>query len=86
VVLYLPPTTVFAIVTHWCWHAVIPVITEHLPVSGHSIGDLALLAPAFSLALSVVSVSVGLWRGARQVHRLVQRAAIGSGPRDSVWS
>ncbi len=84
VVVYLPPTTVFAIVTHWCWHAVIPVITEHLPVNGHSIGDLALVAPAFFLALSAVSVSVGLWRGARQVRRLVQRAAIGSGPRDSV--
>lgn len=84
VVLYLPPTALFSIVTHWCWHAVIPVITEHLPLSGHSIGDLALVAPASFLVLSAVSVGFGLWRGARRVHRLVQRAAIGDGPRNSV--
>jgi Zn-dependent protease with chaperone function len=84
VVFYLPPTAVFSIVTHWCWHTVLPVITEHLPVNGHSIGDLALIAPGFFLVVSLVSVSFGLWRGARQVHHLIQRGTIGDGPGDSV--
>ena len=28
VVLFLPATQLFSLITHWCWHAVIPVIAH----------------------------------------------------------
>jgi hypothetical protein len=83
VVLYLPATETFTLISQWCWHTVLPFIATHLGFNGHDFGDAALLAPSFALALSVLSVVVGLWRAARQVHRLV-RSAIGFGPGQSV--
>jgi Zn-dependent protease with chaperone function len=79
-VLYLPATELFSLVTHWCWHAVIPVVATHLPLNGHAFGDLAVMLPAFVLAASMLSVVVGLWRAARRVRRLLARAVLGPGP------
>ena len=84
VVLILPTTHLFDLVTHWCWHAVVPVVTTHLGLDGHEIGDAALIAPALLLTASLIWVAFGLWRAARAVARLVQRAAVGAGPRGSV--
>lgn len=84
VVVYLPPTTLFSIITHWCWHAVIPVTREHLPVNGHSFGDAAMIAPTAFLLVSTAWVAVGIWRAARAVQTIVRRGTIGAGPRDSV--
>jgi Zn-dependent protease with chaperone function len=83
VVLYLPTTDLFALITHWCWHAVVPFIAAHLPLDGHAVGDLALVMPAFVLAASVLWVVVGLWRAARRVRRLLRRA-VGPGPHQSL--
>ena len=80
VVLYLPTTQRFSLLTHWCWHAVIPFFTTHLGLSGHQVGDAAIVAPAFFLALSMASVSIGLWRAARRVRKVLARSAIGDGP------
>ena len=84
VVLYLPTTEVFTLVTHWCWHAVIPFLATHLPLSGHALGDAAIIAPAFVLSASVLSVVVGLWRAARRVQRLLAHTVVGPGPRQSL--
>lgn len=84
VVLYLPSTALFTLVTHLCWHAVIPFIATHLPLSGHALGDAAVIAPAFVLAASTTSVIVGLWRAGRRVSRLLAGAVVGPGPRDSL--
>ena len=84
VVLYLPATALFGLITHWCWHAVLPVVATHLGLSGHSIGDVALLAPTLGLAFSLMSVSFGLWRAARTIRRWVRHTAIGPGPQHSV--
>jgi len=84
VVFYVPTTAVFDLVTHWCWHTALPVVTSHLGLSGHSVGDVALLAPVLALATSVVSVSVGLWRATRAISRWVRRTSIGPGPHDSL--
>lgn len=84
VILYLPTTRVFDLVTHWCWHGVLPVVTTHLGLNGHSIGDIALLAPTLGLAASLISVSFALWRAARTIRRWVRRTAIGPGPQHSV--
>jgi len=67
VVFYLPTTGLFSLITHWCWHAVIPFIAAHVPLNGHALTDAALIAPAFVLAISTLSVAVGLWRAARRV-------------------
>lgn len=84
VVLYLPTTTLFELVTHWCWHTAMPLLTSHLGLSGHSVGDVALLAPIAALAVSALSVCVGLWRAARTVSAWIRRTSIGPGPLESV--
>ena len=83
-VLFLPNTQLFAAVTHWCWHTVLPLITTHLGLDGHSIGDAAVVVPAFVLAFSLISVSVGVVRAARSVRALLAGSAVGSGPGDSL--
>jgi Zn-dependent protease with chaperone function len=84
VVVYLPATELFVAVTHWCWHAVIPLIAAHLPLDGHALGDVALIAPAFALAASALSVGVGLWRASRRVRLLLRRAVVGPRPAQSL--
>jgi hypothetical protein len=32
---FLPRTEVFASLTHWCLHAVVPLVTDELGVEGH---------------------------------------------------
>ena len=83
VILVLPGTGVFQAVTHWCWHAVIPLLAAHLGLDGHSLGDAALLVPALVLVASGFSVAYGIWKTARAVGRLV-RAGLPGGPSDSL--
>ena len=84
VVLFIPTTEFFSLFTHWCWHAVVPFIATHLGLSGHQVGDIATLAPAFVLTVSLLSVAWAVWRAARAVGRLVNRRALGVGPAGSV--
>ena len=84
VVLVLPRTELFSLVTHWCWHTALPLVATHLGLDGHRVGDAALVLPAGVLAVSALSVAVGLWKATRAVTALVQRAAVGAGPQDSV--
>jgi len=84
VVLYLPTTALFTAVTHWCWHAVLPLFAAHLPLNGHALGDAAIIAPAVTLAMTALSVGVGLWRATRRVRRAVDQRLVGPGPRQSL--
>ena len=84
IVFYLPGTELFTLVTHWCWHAVLPLFSTHLGLSGHEIGDVAIVAPAFVLALSLLSVLWALSEAARAVGEMVRRTVIGNGPNGSV--
>lgn len=83
-VLYVPATAVFQMVTHWCWHTAVPVVTTHLGLSGHNLGDLALLMPILGLSASLVSVCFGLWRATRIISAWVHHTSIGPGPDRSV--
>ena len=83
-VLLLPATEAFVAVTHWCWHTVIPLLTTHLGLDGHRIGDTAVILPAVVLAASLVSVTFGVVRAARAVRRLLINASLGPGPSDSL--
>lgn len=84
VVFYVPTTALFDLVTHWCWHTALPLVTSHLGLSGHNVGDVALLAPLLALSMSLLSVCVGLWRATRAVSRWVRRTSIGPGPDESL--
>lgn len=84
VVLYLPGTELFNLITHWCWHAVLPFFATHLGLSGHQIGDAATIAPAFVLAISFISALWALWRAGRAVGQLVRRTQVGHGPAGSL--
>lgn len=84
VVLFLPATQLFQLLTHWCVHAVLPFFTTHLGFDGHQLGDAAVLVPALVLAVSLLSAGFGAWRGARAVRRWLRRSSLGPGPRASV--
>ena len=82
-VVVLPGTALFDAITHWCWHAVVPVLATHLGLNGHSVGDVAVIVPVVVVGASLASVSFGVWRAARAVRRLVRSAKRG-GPKDSL--
>jgi len=83
-VLYLPATELFSLLTHWCFHAVLPFLTTHLGFDGHRLGDTAVIVPGLVIAASSLSVGFGLWRGARAVRRWLNRSSLGPGPASSV--
>lgn len=79
-VFILPATPQFVALTRWCWHSVLPVIATHLGLSGHSVGDLAIMAPVALLAVSVLWVAVATRRATRSVGDAIDRASLGPGP------
>ena len=84
VIFFLPATDLFALLTHWCFHAVVPFIASHLGFTGHLLGDAAVIVPALVMVASSISVAFGLWRGTRAVHRWLARDSLGPGPSASV--
>lgn len=80
----LPASEVFGLVTHWCWHAVLPFLAGHLGINGHELGDVAALGPLVIVGASLVWVAAGVWRAARALRTFLKGAAQGRGPRDSV--
>ena len=83
-VFFLPATELFGAMTHWCWHSVVPLLTTHLGLNGHSVGSAAVVIPGLLLAASVLSVGFGVWRVARAVQRLLRTSAVGDGPDGAV--
>lgn len=83
-ILYIPTTKFFSAISHWCLHLMIPFISAHVPVSGHAVGDAAVVAPSLALAASVMSMIVGLLATARRIRNLLQLRTVGSGPAGSV--
>jgi Zn-dependent protease with chaperone function len=84
IILVLPGTQLFSLVTHWCWNTALPLVATHLGLDGHRVGDAALVLPGVVLAVSALSVAFGVWKAGRAVAALIQRASVGRGPRDSV--
>ena len=83
-VFLLPGTELFAVLTRWCTHAIVPLLSAHLGISGHRLGDALTVVPALTLLGSALGIAVGVARGARAVRRLVRHTALGAGPGDSV--
>ncbi len=71
----LPRTTAFRTFAEWCWHQVLPVIGQHLGISGHPLGHAALVLPALALALSLLWLLFGLGRAWLALRRLLTRHA-----------
>lgn len=84
IVLYVPATQFFQVVTHWCVHAIVPFFATHLGFSGHRLGDAAALVPGLAIGISVISALFAIWRAGRTVRRWLSRSALGAGPHQSV--
>lgn len=84
VVFELPATQVFSLLTHWCWHTVLPFLATHVGLSGHSLGDAATLLPAVVVAASGLSVGWAVMRAARALRQLLRKRVLGEGPMGSV--
>ena len=83
-VFLVPATELFSLLTHWCTSTIVPFLTSHLGLNGHSLGDFAVVIPALILVASLLSLIAGVWRGARLVRRWLNRSSLGPGPRSSV--
>lgn len=81
---YLPATELFAVVTGWCLDGIAPLLSSHRGVSGHGLGETALLLPSAVLLLSLLWALAALGRGVLAVARWMRRSAVGTGPRDSL--
>ncbi|UJA19239.1 M56 family metallopeptidase [Thermoleophilia bacterium SCSIO 60948] len=84
VVLIVAPTDAFTLLTHWCIHAVIPLLESHLGFDGHRLGGIALTVPVALLVVSSFTALFAAWRGARLVAGWVRRSSLGPGPRSSL--
>ena len=84
VILVVPTTPLFSLVTHWCWHTMLPVLATHLGLDGHRFGDVATVLPGFLIAASLLSVAFGVARAARKVRAFLRHAELGPGPEGTV--
>ena len=80
VFLYLPSAGLLHVATHWCFHTLAPLLTEHLGMRGHSLADVASLLPGLTLAASLLWVAFGLARASVRLRLFLRRRARGSGP------
>jgi hypothetical protein len=78
--IYLPQTALFEALMSLCWHAVLPLISAHLGLSGHPFADTALLLPGLALSASVVWVLFGIARAWLALKVQLSRGSLGEGP------
>ena len=83
-VLVFPETAVFKFLTHWCRHAVLPLLQVHLDMHGHAIGAAAVLAPAAIVAMSLALALFDAVRAWRAVADALRHWSLGAGPQGSV--
>lgn len=83
-VAYLPATQLFAAITKWCLDDVPPFLSSHVGLSGHGIGEIALLVPALIVTASLLWASLVIARSVRTAARWLKSSRLGSGPASSV--
>jgi Zn-dependent protease with chaperone function len=84
IVFFLPATGAFGALTHWCLHVVVPVVAAHLGLSGHHVGDAAVVLPGALVAVSLLSAALGVTRATRAVRGLLAGNAVSRGPNHAV--
>ena len=77
---YLPSAGLLHVATHWCFHTLLPLLSQQLGMRGHSLADLASLLPGLALAGSVVWVAFGLARAWIALRLFLRRRGRGHGP------
>ena len=80
---FLPRSRAFTAITHWCLDIAAPVAGD-LHVEGHALADFALLLPGVALGLSLLYMCFRTAQSAQGARRLVEKDALGRGPRESV--
>ena len=78
--LFLPGAGLFHVAKHWCFHTLVPFLTEQFGLRGHSLADIASLLPGLTLAASLVWVAFGLARGSVALQLFLRRRRRGDGP------
>jgi hypothetical protein len=76
--LFFPATQLFAALTHWCWHHLLPAALD-----GHDVGHATTIAPTLLGLASLLSVGVGAVKLGHSLRRHVA-ASLTRGPSDSV--
>ena len=78
--LFLPGAGLVHVARHWCFHTLLPFLTEQFGMRGHSLADVASLLPGLTLAASLLWVTFGLTRGAVALWVFLRRHRRGDGP------
>lgn len=81
---YLPASGALAILTHWCWRTVVPLLSAHLGLSGNEVGHAAAILPAVLVTMSFLSSAWAVLRAAGAVRRVLRRRVLGAGPMGSL--
>ena len=81
---YVPQTTAFETLAAWCWHAVVPLLTLQLELSGHDIADIAAMLPTLTVIASAAFAVAGFGRATWRLRRRLARAALARGPGGTV--
>jgi Zn-dependent protease with chaperone function len=80
VFVYLPRTELFRATAEWCWHAIVPLLRQHLGLSGHPFADAATVVPGLALAGSLLWVLFGIARAGLAIRLHLRHRARGTGP------
>ena len=78
--LFLPGAGLVHVAQRWCFHTLLPFLTEQFGLRGHSLADAASLLPGLTLAASLLWVTFGLARGSLALRLFLRRRRRGYGP------
>jgi Antirepressor regulating drug resistance, predicted signal transduction N-terminal membrane component len=80
---YLPTTALYTTITQWCWHGVLPLLSDHIGVSGHQVGDVAAPLPLLAVAGPLIAMTSSLMLTAYRLRRWLDCQSLGEGPHGS---
>jgi hypothetical protein len=84
VLFVFPDTAAFKALTHWCEHAVMPLVGLDIDLQGHMLGAVAVLMPVVGVAVTLIRATLRMRRAARSVEQMLGSKALGIGPDESV--
>lgn len=77
---WFPASALFSAIAHRCWHEVLPLLSAHVSVDGHAVGDLMSVLPAIVIAFSLGAAVMELVRASRRLRARTAKLALGCGP------
>lgn len=81
---WFPASAVFSALAHRCWHEVLPLLSTHVAIDGHAVGDAVSIVPGAALVLSLTAALVQLTRTNSKLRQRVAGLILGSGPNRSL--